>query len=777
MKQSIYEKLLVVIFALCPYLGFSAQTLISTEAQLKAITGDLNGSYLLSNDIVLTQDWVPIGHDAPFKGILDGSHFVIRNLNIKDDTMDKAGLFAQTEGAIIRNLGIDQASVIAGTSLINGVGVGILIGSAVNTTIENSYISNSKVEGRTYVGSFIGKSSTSGILRTNIRNCYSTAVVKSNLFYAGGIIGMAQNTDIENTYFSGTAETPASITGGIIGISYGLTNTVTNCLVLSQYLKGTTVGRIVGKIGTGTLLLKNNYARADLLVGKGLLSQLQIVPVTDSYMNDLQGENVGYDEPMYSSNLTHYTELNINSAYDAFNHYYLRSDKNFYRADYGQANVAAIWVQAIYFDMALCAYRKYPIAKYKQVIDNIYLGCYNQYDHYNWNNGNVWFIYDDIMWWTISMGRAYELTKEAKYLTYAKSSFKRVWSGSTVVGDKGSYDPVTGGMFWNWDHSNPSVQSQGMGKMACINYPTVIGAMTLYNNTADVDYLNKAKGVYKWAHDNLFDSIRGRVADSKHGTGEPDWANNWVYNQGTCIGAAMMLYKVTGEKHYLEDAIITANYVKNQLSKNGILPFANHVEAGIYTAIFAPYMASLIVDGEQYQFLPWLRYNIDKGWANRNITTNITYKNYASPAPTLSSIQSYDASGIPALMLVIPSAGENEKVVHCKSPVFYVKNLGWDLENTWMMSGQIPELKGFAPSSSLKDLSLNDVVPFTFYIKDGTLEIGTDHEIQMELYDTTGVLIQQMKVNGMKHIALPKGVFILKAEENEKVFVRKIMNK
>lgn len=776
MKNLIYKNILIGILTIIPLFSLSAQIQISTEVQLKAIANDLSGSYVLTNDIVLTQDWVPIGQELPFKGTLDGGHFVVRNLNIKDDAMNKAGLFAQTEGAIIKNLGIDQASVVAGTSLINGVGVGILIGTAINTTIENSFITNSRVEGRNYVGSFIGKSGTSGTLRTKIRNCYSTAVVQSNMYYVGGIIGMAQNTDIENTYFSGTAETPASMTGGIIGISFGLKNTVSNCLVLSQYLKGATVGRIVGKIATGSLDLKNNYARADLLVGKGLLSQLKKVPVTDSYLNDLQGENIGYDAPLYSSNLTTYTNADVNTAYDSFNRYYLRSDKDFYRADFGQNNVAAIWVQAIYFDMALCAYRRNPVAKYKQVIDDVYLGCYNQYDHYNWNNGSVWFIYDDIMWWTISMGRAYELTKEAKYLTYAKSSFKRVWSGSTVVGDKGSYDPVTGGMFWNWDHSNPSVQSQEMGKMACINYPTIIGAMTLYNITAEVDYLNKAKGVYKFAHENLFDSIRGRVADSNSGPNDSDWGAIWVYNQGTCIGAAMMLYKVTGEKHYLEDAIIAANYVKNQLSTNGILPFANHVEAGIYTAIFAPYIASLIVDGEQYQFLPWLRYNIDKGWINRNVTTNITYKNYANAIPALSLIQSYDASGIPALMLVTPPAGENEKVVHCKSSIFYEKNLGWDLENTWIMTGQIPQLKGFATISGVKDHSMNVDVPFTFYIKNDNLVIGTDHDLEMELYDSAGALIRKMKVNGIKYIALPKGVFILKAKENKKDFVKKVMN-
>lgn len=776
MKNLVYKKILSGIFSFIPFFMLSAQVQISTETQLKAIADNLSGSYVLTNDIVLTQDWVPIGQNFPFRGTLDGGHFVIRNLKMKDDTMNKAGLFAQTEGAIIKNLGIDQANVVAGTPLINGVGVGILIGTAINTTIENSHITNSRVEGRNYVGSFIGRSSMSGTLRTKIRNCYSTAIVKSNMYYAGGIIGVAQNTDIENTYFSGTAETTASITGGIIGISSGLKNTVSNCLVLSQYLLGTTVGRIVGKIGVGSLDLKNNYARADLLLGKGLLSQLKIVSDSDSYLNDLQGESIGYEAPLYSTNLTLYTDADINTAYDAFNRYYLRSDKKFYRADYNQNNVAAIWVQAIYLDMAVNAYKRNPIDKYRQLIENIYLGCYNQYDHYNWDNGTVWFIYDDIMWWTISTARAYEVTKDPKYLALAKSSFKRVWSGSTVVGDPGSYDPVTGGMFWDWDHSNPPQQSQGIGKMACINYPSVIGAMTLFNVTSDVDYLNKAKGVYKWAHENLFDSIKGRVADSRHGTNEPDWAHNWVYNQGSCIGAAMMLYKATGEKHYLEDAVIAANYVKNQLSANGILPYANHVEAGIYTAIFAPYIASLIVDGEQYQFLPWLRYNIDNGWANRNVTTNITYKNYASPTPTLSLIQSYDASGIPALMLVTKPAVENEKVVHCKSSVFYEKNLGWDLENTWIMSGQIPQLKGFAPISGLKDLPQKEEVPFNFYIQNGSLKIGTDHELQLELYNSTGVLMQKMEVNGMQKISLPKGIFVLKAEENKKVFVKKMVN-
>jgi len=220
-------------------------------------------------------------------------------------------------------------------------------------------------------------------------------------------------------------------------------------------------------------------------------------------------------------------------------------------------------------------------------------------------------------------------------------------------------------MYWAWDQKNPEGSPlPTMGKMACINYPTVIGAMTLYNTTKNPVYFNKAKEIYLWARNNLFDKEIGRVADSKHGSGNPAWKMH-VYNQATCIGAAVMLYKATGDRQYLEDAVLAANYTKNQMSINGYLHFENGVEQGIYHAIFAQYIIRLIEDGEQYQYLPWLRYNINAGWVNRN-ALNIAYKDYEFPAPAISQIKSYDASGIPALMQVIPTAEKMNQEVRGK---------------------------------------------------------------------------------------------------------------
>ena len=87
------------------------------------------------------------------------------------------------------------------------------------------------------------------------------------------------------------------------------------------------------------------------------------------------------------------------------------------------------------------------------------------------------------MWWTVTLARAYELFGNKEYLKLSEISFSRVWYGSDKVGDSGSYDRENGGMFWQWQPiRNPAPNKSGDGKMACINFPTVVAALTLYNN-------------------------------------------------------------------------------------------------------------------------------------------------------------------------------------------------------------------------------------------------------------------------------------------------------
>ncbi|XHR92376.1 glycoside hydrolase family 76 protein [Mucilaginibacter sp. UC70_90] len=336
-----------------------------------------------------------------------------------------------------------------------------------------------------------------------------------------------------------------------------------------------------------------------------------------------------------TDNSTGFSSADADLAYTAFNNAFYDSNNKLYFSTTKKDGVAAIWTQAIYWDMAMNVYERTKTPAQLTRISDIYQGNYNHYDGYNWNNNTVWFIYDDMMWWVIALARANQLTGNATYLEKAKSGFDRVWNGS--------YDPVDGGMFWDFQHS---------GKNSCINFPTVIAAMKLYNITKDVSYLNKAKSIYTWSKTNLVDAS-GKVNDNKIGNNPPG-GQDYTYNSGTAIGAAMALYKQTNDAAYLNDAKLYADYVKNNMCTNGILPAEGDFnEQGVLKAIFAQYIVQLINEGAQSQYLSWLQTNVNTGWKNRD-SRNLTYRNYSVPTPT-GDIQSYEASSIVAFMQLIPS--------------------------------------------------------------------------------------------------------------------------
>jgi predicted alpha-1,6-mannanase (GH76 family) len=318
-------------------------------------------------------------------------------------------------------------------------------------------------------------------------------------------------------------------------------------------------------------------------------------------------------------------------AYTAFNRYYYNPTKKLYYANSLQTNLGAIWTQAIYWDMAMNVYERTKDQTQLNMVNDMYQGGYDEYDGYNWDNTTTWFIYDDMMWWVMALARANQITGNPVYLQKAVAGFNRVWNGS--------YDAVDGGMFWDFQHS---------GKNACINFPTVIAAMRLYKLTNDASYLDKAKSIYAWAKINLVNT-EGRVADHKIGNNAPGY-EDYTYNQGTAIGAAMDLYKETKDNTYLNDAKLIADYTKNKMCTNEILPAEGDFnEQGVLKAIFAQYISQLIKEGGQSQYLSWIQTNINTGWDNRDKERNLTWRNYALPAPT-GVMQSYESSSVVTFM-------------------------------------------------------------------------------------------------------------------------------
>jgi hypothetical protein len=195
-------------------IGASAQTQITDEAGLKAIANDLAGSYVLTNDITLSEQWTPI---STFTGTLDGAGHAIKGLRIAGGS--PTGLFGETDGATIKNLRVVEAKVADWGSSKKA---GIIVGWAKNNTTIEACFTSGVVEGNDHVGGIIGR------LEGTMKNCLSTAASFSSGWQAGGLAGSAGPATFENNVFLGQVYCQGDWggVGGILGLAEGGTVTM-----------------------------------------------------------------------------------------------------------------------------------------------------------------------------------------------------------------------------------------------------------------------------------------------------------------------------------------------------------------------------------------------------------------------------------------------------------------------------------------------------------------------------------------------------------------------
>lgn len=229
---------LVLATALLTSVSAFAQTEISTEAQLKAIANDLSGTYVLKNDITLSDnEWIPIGtKDSPFKGTLDGQGHTIIGLTVgngaQNDANDNKAFFGFTNRAKVQNIGFTSA-VVKGHNQ-----AAIVVAQATSSTLSNIYVSG-VVTGRDHVGTIAGDARGTTNNRTQITNCVSTAAALSTEHQGGGIAGWTNNSTFSYNIAYGAVTAPINGAGGITGMvdDNGNTEYKSN-ISAAPYIKG-----------------------------------------------------------------------------------------------------------------------------------------------------------------------------------------------------------------------------------------------------------------------------------------------------------------------------------------------------------------------------------------------------------------------------------------------------------------------------------------------------------------------------------------------------------
>lgn len=263
--------------------------------------------------------------------------------------------------------------------------------------------------------------------------------------------------------------------------------------------------------------------------------------------------------------------------------FYWNKQKNFFNYYPSKADTPAedwhYWPQAHAMDVLIDAYIRTDDNKWKEYFSLWHEGVKQKSGGSYYND-----FVDDMEWICLTMIRLYECTHEPKYMETAESLWKKIkenWNNQ-----------AGGGIAWK--------QSQPWSKNSCSNGPAGIIAARMYQlNGQKEEDLEWVQKIYNWQSENLVDLKTGAVYDNINAqTGEIQ--KNWIftYNQGTYMGMAHELYKITGEDYYLNYANKAATHCISSLidSSNNILKDEGSGDGGLFKGIFMRYFVKLILE-------------------------------------------------------------------------------------------------------------------------------------------------------------------------------------
>ena len=332
-----------------------------------------------------------------------------------------------------------------------------------------------------------------------------------------------------------------------------------------------------------------------------------------------------------------FTEAMADKALEAFkSKYYVKNSTTGYDSLGG-----GFWGIAEVMEAMLDGYETTGKPIYRDMFQNTYKDFIARNGDY-WSNND---FNDDIAWAVLDSVRAYLLFGDQSYLDIAKKN----WDFMYKRGTEGRTDGLI-----RWSHEN----GRGDGTTSCINGPATVGACYLAIATGDDSYYTKAKRVFDaWRNSSLYvreGDDAGHVWDSA--------GNAWrsTYNQGTFLGAAIMLYEKYGTQQYYDDACnVMANTVKN-LCYNNILKEENTNSGDLsgMRGILMRYMRKFIVDFNKGEYLSFFKDNARVAWMNSNSKgiMQCSWQKKVSEDATWDSFAAYNAI---SLMANMPTYADN----------------------------------------------------------------------------------------------------------------------
>ncbi|HEV2455446.1 MAG TPA: hypothetical protein VGY98_14375, partial [Verrucomicrobiae bacterium] len=120
------------------------------------------------------------------------------------------------------------------------------------------------------------------------------------------------------------------------------------------------------------------------------------------------------------------------------------------------------------------------------------------------------------------------------------------------------------------------------------------------------------------------------------------------------IGAADLLWKLTGNTTYYNDAVLAANFTRHVLSWDRTLPAYGSGDAAGFNGIFMRWMSRFLNDAGLWpQFYDWMSLNANAAWRVRR-ADNLSWQDWTSPTPA-GTLDSWNCSDTVVALQVVPS--------------------------------------------------------------------------------------------------------------------------
>lgn len=309
------------------------------------------------------------------------------------------------------------------------------------------------------------------------------------------------------------------------------------------------------------------------------------------------------------------------SSNSLINLYWNHQDQYFNYGNRGNTDFH-YWPQAHALDVLLDAYLRTGDSYYVQYMHQWFEGVHDQ-------NGQTFLniFYDDMEWNALAMLRAYHATEDEKFLEATIKVWDQILTGWT--------DQLDGGIMW--------AEFTPHSKNACSNAPASILAARLYQTTGEQEYFDWAVKIYDWQKQHLVDPGTGAVWDhiameNNSVVIKKDWI--FTYNQGTFVGAALELFKLTGNTFYLNDAVKSADYTLHSLTQpnSQLLNSEGGGDGGLFKGIFIRYFTQLILlddlqQNNRNRYIRFLEHNAEKLWTDGTEKDNVLFNSFWGERP------------------------------------------------------------------------------------------------------------------------------------------------